>query len=135
MAVVEVVPTELAARAWPRVAKYFESVVPHSNGDWTLEQIKADVLTGRQHLFVVVEDGEPVGAGSFTFQNRRNARVAFIHSLGGDCITTPENWVQLRDIFTKGGATKVEAAMRPATQRLWSRLGFTEKYRVCGVDL
>lgn len=135
MATVEVVPTELTARVWPRVEGFFESVIPHVRGDWTLDQIKADILTGRQHLLVAIEDGEPIGAASFTFQNRRNARVAFIYSMGGVGITNPDNWEQLKAVFVKGGATQIEAAMRPATQRLWAKLGLFEKYRVCGVDL
>jgi hypothetical protein len=29
----------------------------------------------------------------------------------------------------------IEAAMRPSTFRLWSRLGFEEKYLIAGVKL
>jgi hypothetical protein len=68
-------------------------------------------------------------------QNRRNSRTAFIQALGGAGVTQEENWKQLYALFKSEGATEVEAAMRPAALRLWSQLGFKEKYRITGVQL
>lgn len=133
MKVLKVAPS-FAAKTWPDVEKFFASVVEHSGGEWTLDQAKSDILTGRWGLIVVVDESI-VGAIAYTYQNRRNSRTAFISALAGRAITTDDNWVQLKAIFAADGATEVEAAMRPSTLRLWSRLGFKDKYQIAGCAL
>jgi hypothetical protein len=76
-----------------------------------------------------------IGSLSMFYQNRPNDRVAFITCLAGEGMTTEDNWKQLKDICKKDGATLIEAAMRPSTFRLWSRLGFEEKYLIAEVKL
>lgn len=124
----------MAAQTWPDVEQFFASVVEHSGGEWTLDQAKADILTGRWGL-IVVTDESVVGAISYIYQNRRNSRVAFITALAGSGMTSEDNWTQLKAIFIADGATEVEAAMRPSTLRLWSRLGFKDKYQIAGCAL
>jgi hypothetical protein len=117
------------------VEKYFAAVEPHTKGDYTLDQIRLKLGVNDWALVVANEGDEIVGALSVVYQNRPNARVAFITCLGGESVTTDENWSQLQDVFKKDGATLVEAAMRPSTFRLWSRLGFEEKYLIAEVKL
>jgi hypothetical protein len=135
MAAVSRIPTSHAAVVWPHVEEFFATVVPHADGEWTLDQIKADILTGRKSLVTVVNAGRFLGAVCYVMQSRNNSRVAFITALAGESMTSEDNWNQLKMIFSNEGATQVEAAMRPATLRLWSRLGFREKYRITGVEI
>lgn len=132
---VQQVHQNAVAQVWPRVERFIQDVEPHAGGEWVTSQIKADVIAGRLLLAVFADGEEIVGAVVFTYQNNRNARTAFIMALAGSGLTTPENWEQLKAIFKSGGATEVAAAMRPATLRLWSRLGFTPKYEIAGVTL
>jgi len=135
MAVVAKVPFAHVHQTWPLVEKYFAAVEPHTKGDYTLDQIRLKLGVNDWALVVAKEGDEIVGALSVVYQNRPNARVAFITCLGGESVTTDENWSQLQDIFKKDGATMIEAAMRPSTFRLWSRLGFEEKYLIAEAKL
>lgn len=135
MAVVSKVPFAQVHQTWPLVEKYFAAVEPHTKGDYTLDQIKMKLGVGDWWLITVTEGESIIGALSMVYQNRANDRVAFITCLAGEGMTTNDNWAQLQVICKKDGATMIEAAMRPATFRLWSRLGFEEKYLIAGVKL
>jgi hypothetical protein len=135
MAVVAKVPFAQVHQTWPLVEKYFAAVEPHTKGDYTLDQIRMKLGVGDWWLVTFTEGKSIIGAMSMFYENRANARVAFITCLAGEGITTDENWAQLKDICKKDGATMIEAAMRPSTFRLWSRLGFGEKYLIAEVKL
>ena len=135
MAVVAKVPFSRVHQTWPLVEKYFAAVEPHTKGDYTLDQIRMKLGVGDWWLLTVTEGETIIGSLSMVYQNRANDRVAFITCLAGDGMTTDENWAQLQDICKKDGATMIEAAMRPSTFRLWSRLGFQEKYLIAEVKL
>lgn len=135
MAVVAKVPFAQVHQTWPLVEKYFAAVEPHTKGDYTLDQIRMKLGVGDWWLITVTEGKIIIGSLSMVYQNRANDRVAFITCLAGEGITTDDNWAQLKDICKKDGATMIEAAMRPSTFRLWSRLGFAEKYLIAEVKL
>jgi len=135
MAVVAKVPFTQVHQTWPLVEQYFAAVEPHTKGDYTLEQIKLKLGVGDWWLLTVTEGETIIGSLSMFYQNRPNDRVAFITCLAGEGMTTDDNWAQLKDICKKDGATLIEAAMRPSTFRLWSRLGFEEKYLIAEVKL
>jgi hypothetical protein len=129
------IPLNRVHQTWPLVEKYFAAVEPHNKGEYTLDQIKMKLGVGDWWLVTFVRDGEIIGALSMLYQNRANARVAFITALGGEGVTTDDNWKQLTTLFKQYGATTVEAGMRPSTYRLWSKLGFVEKYVIAEAKL
>jgi hypothetical protein len=135
MAVVAKVSFSHVHQTWPLVEQYFAAVEPHTKGDYTLDQIRLKLGEGNWWLITVAEGEAIIGALSMVYENRANARVAFITCLAGKGMTTEDNWAQLQAICKKDGATTVEAAMRPSTFRLWSRLGFEEKYLIAEVKL
>lgn len=135
MAVVAKVPFSQVHQTWPLVEQYFAAVEPHAKGDYTLDQIRLKLGEGNWWLVTFTEGETIIGAMSMFYENRANARVAFITCLAGKEMTTEDNWSQLQDICKKDGATMIEAAMRPSTFRLWSRLGFEEKYLIAEVKL
>lgn len=132
----ERVHPNFAAAKWPLAERHFAKVTPHVNGDWTDDQFKADVLTGRIRMVLAMSEDECIGAAGYTLHNNRNARTAFIVSMAGDAfITSADSWRQLVDMFRQEGATRVEAAMRPSMARLCGGLGFKSKYTVVEVEL
>ena len=135
MAIVAKVPFAQVHQTWPLVEKYFAAVEPFTGGDYTLEQMRGKIFMSQWMLITVTEGDKIIGALSAFYENRLNHRVAFIPTLAGECMTTQDNWNQLKVIFTSDGATYIEAAMRSATLRLWDGLGFKEKYRIAGVAL
>lgn len=135
MTIVAKVPLAQVHQTWPLVEQYFAAVEPHNKGEYTLSQIKMKLGVGDWWLIIVTDGEAVIGALAMVYQNRANDRVAFITCLAGAGMTTDENWSQLVAICKKDGATTIEAAMRQSTYRLWSRLGFEEKYLIAGFDL
>jgi hypothetical protein len=134
MVVVQKVAPYFVARTWPLVERYFAAAAEHSHGEWTVEQARADIHTGRWGL-ITVTDGEVVGAISYIYQNNRNSRTALITAIAGIGMATNDGWEQLKAIFIADGATEAEGAVRPSVLRLWSKFGFKEKHTIARVAL
>ena len=111
------------------------SALEHSCGDYTIEQAKTLVVMGHWTLIVAVDDAGIQGAATVSFSNRPNDRVAFITTIGGKLISSPETFEQLKVLLGSVGATYIEGAARESIARLWSRYGFEEKYRIVGVKI
>lgn len=133
---VQYVPVEAIHVVWNDIAPFLGAAFEHSKGDYTLDQAKVYLSTGEWQALVALDDENKVqGAAAIHFYNRPNDRVAYIIALGGKLVTSQENVDQVKAFCASKGATAIEAAMRDATFRLWSRYGFEEKYRIVGVKL
>jgi hypothetical protein len=128
------VPLEWVVSTWPRVEGFIASALEFSD-DYTLGEVKTLVATG-QWMLLVALDGETItGAATVWFFNRPSARVAMITAIGGRLISSADTFEQLQQLMRAFGATALEGAARESIARLWSRYGFTEKYRIVGVKL
>jgi hypothetical protein len=132
MITVHHVPTHFVHKEWPLVAPFLNAALtnPEASGDITLDQMRADLGQNRGALYTFVKDGALVGAASVTFQNQRNARVAFVTAIGGRGLADREAAAQFFELLRRGGATRVAGAGRDSIVRLWSRLGLKKKYTV-----
>ena len=129
------VPVEWLHATWPQVEEYLVDALHYAKGDFTLDQVKVYLAQGQWHLLVVTDADAISGATTVEFQNRPNARVAFVTLVGGKEVATPELAEQLKVYARSMGATVLEAAARESAARLWARLGLVEKYRIIGVPL
>lgn len=132
---IQYVPIEWVNQTWPRVEKFVAAALEHAQGDYTIDQVKALVTQGTWMLLVAVEGEEIKGAATIHFYNRPNDRVGFISTIGGRLISNPDTFEQLKVFAMSQGATVIEGAARESIARLWTRYGFTEKYRIVGVKL
>ena len=133
---VQYVPTAAIHQVWKDVAPFIASALEHSKGEYTVDQAKVLASTGDWSIIVAVDEGNQIhGAAAMRFFNRPNDRVAFIVTLGGKLITSPETFEQLRHYCMSNGATVLEGTARESTARLWARYGFEEKYRIVGARL
>jgi hypothetical protein len=132
MITVHHVPTHFVHKEWPLAAPFLNAALTHSeaSGEITLDQLRADLGQNRGALYTVVKDGAVVGAASVTFQNQRNARVAFVTAIGGRGLADREAAAQFFELLRRGGATRVAGAGRDSIVRLWSQLGLKKKYTV-----
>lgn len=132
---VEAVPYEWVNRLWPMVEPFITEAAQYGD-DYTVEQIKTYVTQGLWLLVTLSDDEGLKGAGTINFFNRPNARVAFITSVSGKFVSTPEVLEQLKALVLSRGATEIEGAVRESVARLFKQnLGFTEKYRIVGLKL
>ncbi len=130
------VPVEWVHRTWPLVEPMITEALKHSKGEATPTNALQYLSQGQWILIVVVDDDEHIhGAITMEVFNRPDARVAFITSIGGKLISNQDTFAQLKAIAASMGATALEGAARESVARLWSRLGFEEKYRIVGVKL
>jgi len=126
--IVQEVPLQYVNMVWPSVEGFIASAIPHSGGDITLEETKSYCVNGVWKLLVAVDEANTVhGAVTLHFFNRINHRVAFITTIGGKGILTPENFSQFSDILRSNGATCIEGAVRDSLVRMAARFGAKKK--------
>jgi hypothetical protein len=69
------------------------------------------------------------------FFNRINHRVAFITTIGGKGILTPENFSQFSDILRSNGATCMEGSVRDSLVRMAARFGAIKKSNTIQLEI
>ena len=129
------VQVEHVHQTWPLVEDFIKWGLVHSQGDYTIEQVKASLASGQWMLVVAVDGTEVYGAMTISFFNRPNDRVAFITTVGGKNIINDDTFAQLKNLVAAFGATYIEAAGRESVMRMLEHQGFKEKYRIAGVKL
>ena len=128
MLTVQEVPLQFVNMVWPSVEGFIASAIPHAGGDISLDETKSYCVNGVWKLLVAVDEANTVhGAATIHFFNRLNHRVAFITTVGGKGILTPENYSQFSDILRSNGATCIEGAVRDSLMRLATRFGAAKK--------
>jgi hypothetical protein len=132
---VQHVPLEWVQATWPRVEHFIEQGLAGVPDEYTAAELRTLVSAGQMVLLVVVEGAQIHGAIVVQLFNRPRQRVAFIVSIGGRLISSPETFSQLKAILSSFGASVLEGAASASVARLWTSHGFTEKYRIVGVEL
>jgi hypothetical protein len=122
---------------WPQVKEYIESALKFSGGEYTAEQLKVLLVRGEQTLLVVVDDENNIhGCTTVQLIDYPNFRVAFITSIGGRLISTPESFQDLVNWAKFNGATKIQGAARESIERLWRKLyKFERRYAIVEKDI
>lgn len=129
------VPIEWVNQTWPTAELFIADALAFAGNDYTVDQVRTLVTTGQWSLLVAVDDGVIHGAATVQFYNRPNDRVAFVTTIGGKLISSADTFAQLKAFVASRGATAIEGSARESIARLWTRYGFTEKYRIVGVKL
>lgn len=132
---VHVIPPELVPARWGEVEVWLKNALEYAQGDYTIEHVQVFLSTGQWMLLVAEDDTGVRGAAAVQFFNRPTSRVAFVVAIGGKLVSNKDTFSQMCEVFKHYGATHVEGAARESIARLWSRYGFTEKYRIVGVKL
>ena len=128
MLTVQEVPLQFVNMVWPSVEGFIASAIPHAGGDISLDETKSYCINGVWKLLVAVDEVNTVhGAATIHFFNRINHRVAFITTVGGKGILTPEIYAQFSDVLRSNGATCIEGAVRDSLMRLSTRFGAVKR--------
>jgi hypothetical protein len=134
---VQTVPVQLVNQVWSKVEPFIKSAEEKFGGsEYTTEQIKVYLVTGQMMLLVATDENVEIhGAATVSFINYPNDRVAFVTSIGGKLVTSPETFAQMAEVFKNNGATKIQGMAKEAVARLWKRFGFEEKAILVEVKL
>ena len=93
--------------------------INYENPDCEIDHLKADVINGKQTLFVVMENDKIIGAYTMEFINYANHRVAHITAIGGNAMITKETVEQCENWARANGATKIRAFAQDTQARLF----------------
>ena len=134
---VQPVPVQLVNQIWSKVEPFIKSAEEKfGESEYTTDQIKVYLVTGQMMLLVATDNNSEIhGAATVSFINYPSDRVAFVTSIGGKLVTSPETFAQMSEVFKANGATKIQGAAKEAVARLWKRFGFEEKAILVEVKL
>lgn len=126
---VQPVPTQLVNQTWARVEPFIKAAEEKfGNAEYTAEQVKVYLVLGEWMLMVATDENNEIhGAATVSFINYPSDRVAFITSIGGKLVTSPDTFEQMSKILKANGATKIQGVAKEAVARLWKRFGFQDK--------
>lgn len=123
--------TDSFHQAWPLVEGFLAEALKWGEDDYTVDQAKLCLSTGKWMLVVAVDENNEIrGAAAVDFNNMPNDRVAFVVAIGGKLISNQDTYAQFTALLKAYGATKIQGAAREAIARLWTRYGFKERYRI-----
>ena len=128
-----IVPTEQVLSAWHVARELLVKGIGRSSGRWNLEYVLAELVLGRQSLWLVREkDGDIVGAATLGICQYPNRRMLSMHFLGGKEL---DKWYSevAETIFQYGrdsGCTAIETIGREGLWKYYQTSGF-KKNGVC----
>jgi hypothetical protein len=113
-------------QVWPKVEKFIKESMEQGLGEYSADNVRAELSDGIQTLFLAVKEGEVVGCGTVKLCNVPQHRIAYITSYGGRGITNPEVFGHVEQWCLNMGATKIQAYAKEAQMRLYRKaLGFS----------
>lgn len=123
---VQIVGVEWVHSVWPEVVDFIENALKEGLGEYTIDNIRAELASGIQHLFVAVRDKKIIGCGTIKLANTQCHRIAYVTSYGGRGITSVDVFGEVEKWCLSMGATKIQAYAKEAQMRLYRKaLGFS----------
>ena len=125
---VQTVPVQYVHAVWDKIEPFLAAGMDYADGDLTIDEVKVYVLQGTWSLLVAVdEENQIYGATTVNYFNRINDRVAFVTTIGGRGLFTPDIVSQFSDILRSNGATCIEGTVRDSLVRLLARISARKK--------
>ena len=104
----EVVSPNHIYHVWDKVKDYLESGLELSGGEYNVDHLKLYLTSGQQTLLIIIDGEHNIhGAIAIEFTNFPNDRVAYITSIGGRHMTSPDLWAQFENTLRQLGATTI----------------------------
>jgi hypothetical protein len=117
---VQIVGPEHIHAVWEIVCPMLNvAFINYENPDCGIDNLKADVINGKQTLFVVMENNKITGAFTVEINNYPNYKIAHTTCMGGKGLFN-ENTVKQYEEWCKGnGITKIRAYAQDSQARLF----------------
>ena len=120
MSQVYTVPKDKVCEVWEEASSLLNiAFLNDDNLDYGLEYLKEELVNGRQHLFLVVNNKEIVGAYTVEIIDYTNHRVALTTCMGGKNVFSKNTVQQYEDWARLQGVTKIRAYAKKAQARLF----------------
>ena len=121
-----IIHPEFIIQSWGVLEPLVTKVAPYCE-DYTVEQAKLMMATGRWKTYVVVnpeQEATPVGFFTVSYDTQPNDCIAHVVLSAGKGYYTKEVAKLLQKELKYQGATKVQCNARPSVARLLQRVGF-----------
>lgn len=123
-------------REWGAVSGFLEDGLLCAEGELTIDQLRMLCAHGRADVFVVLRDGQPVGALAVETVAYPNYRAANVISAGGRGIYNKTCWPLFMQWLRDLGYSKVQGYCPPGVARLLRRIdGFRTSYELVRADI
>ena len=105
---------------WDEVGSLLNAAfLNHDDVDYGIEYLKEELLSGKQHLFLVVKSAKIIGAYTVELTDYANHRVALTTCMGGKKVFNKNTVQQYEDWARSQGVTKIRAYAKEAQARLF----------------
>lgn len=123
-------------REWPKIRGFLEDGLLCSEGELDINQLRMLCARGAAEVFVVMRDGQIIGALAIEAVAYPNFRAANVISAGGRGIYNKTFWPLLMRWLRDLGYSKVQGYCPPSVARLLRRIdGFKTSYELVRADL
>lgn len=129
---IHVVPTDKVGIVWPVVKDFIQRSIEESDGLLDVQTSLNLLLQDFWKLLIVI-DSNNVVHGVLTIQVVNE--VALVTNIAGKGIGNKSMFEKLKNVLKNLGVKEIQGSVRPSIERLWKRLGFTDKYKVVGVKI
>ena len=122
---INIVAPDFISQYWNKMEPFFEASFKYSTDDYTIDQLKFLLVSGKQICLVAVDEDEIIGASAVEISNYPNHRVLHITSMGGRALVEPDLIQQFEAWARSQGVTKIRAFAHEAQARLYRmKMGF-----------
>lgn len=131
------VNTEDIELLWPRVEPFLQGALEHSQGEYSLEDIKLQLMTGLMRLWIAYdEEGIILASAVSEIRIFPQKRVCFVILMGGENM---ERWLHtsaaVQHWAMENGADSVVGYVRKGLAKKLKDFGYREIYTVVQQDL
>lgn len=121
-----IVGQEWIHTVWPKVEGFITAALKEGLGEYSLDNVKAELVSGAQTLFIGTDGENVVGSCTVKLYNGPQQKIAYITSYGGKHVTTKELFEYIESWCINMGASKIQAYAKEPQMRLYRKaLGFS----------
>ena len=124
------IPVEYIEQVWPSVEKYLDGAAKYTYGRFTVEDIKYNLLTKPQQLWIAFEDGKVYGAVVSEIINYPRMNALCVHFLGGEKFPRwGKQTLSLVQRFARDSyCSIIESSGRIGWEKVWKNEGYTPRF-------
>ena len=131
--IITAVPTDMVFDIWRDVSHFLHPAVERSHGRWIMQTLLIALKEGKQQLWLVYEEDQPVkGVATTEIQNYPNRTMLSVQYLGGkDLDTWGFSMLKILEDFARAtNCSGIEATARKGFWKWMKEYDYQEAYTV-----
>ena len=130
------VPQDAINPIWDKVEPFFKRALKNHDAEFSLEDLKDAVSTGRWSLFAFINDDNILNGGAVvSFMSYPKSYVAFVTCVGGKSLINPQYYEKFMALLKSYGADRVQGYVTDAIVRLYGKIGVAKRTNLVEVKL